>query len=112
MTTRTDLGVVLVENSVLKSIAANAALEVEGVVGIWTEPWYRRWMPSRVSAVEVEISDQEIRLSLALTAEFGVNLSELAVRVQDRVRDRMEQMTQLIVVEVKVSIQDIKPKRS
>ncbi len=112
MTTRTDLGVVLVENNVVAQIAASAAKEVDGVIGIWKSPWYRRFMPDNVSGVEVEIAEQEVRVQLALVAEYGTNLSQLALQVQDRVREMVEQMTQLVVVEVNVSIQEIKPKRS
>ncbi len=108
MNARTDLGVVLVQNSVVAQIAASAALEVDGVVGVWKAPWYRRFMPDSVSGVEVQIAEQEVRVGLALAAEYGTDLSKLALQVQDRVREMVEQMTQLVVVEVNVSIQEIK----
>jgi uncharacterized alkaline shock family protein YloU len=108
MTARTDLGTVQLQNSVVADIAANASREVPGVIGIWKAPWYMRFVPENISGVEVEISEQEVRINLALTAEYGAHLSQLALEVQDRVREMVEQMTQMVVVEVNVSIQEVK----
>ena len=107
---RTDLGAVQIRNDVIATIAALAAREVEGVAGIWQEPWILRPLLGS-SGVRVEIQDQEVRLWVNLVAEYGVNLPQVAAQVQDSVRDRVEQMTQLNPVEVRVSIQQIKARR-
>jgi len=60
----------------------------------------------------VEIQDQEVRLWVSLVVEYGVNLPHVAGQVQDRVRDRVEQMTQLNPVEVHVSIHQVKARRA
>ena len=112
MANQTDLGAVQIRNDVIVSIAALAAGEVAGVVGIWQGPFLSRlFLPSR-SGVRVEIQDQEVRLWLDLVAEYGVNLPQVAMDVQDRVREMVEQMTHLSAAEVHVSIHQIKPKRS
>lgn len=111
MSRRTDLGSVQIRNDVVISIAALAAREVEGVLGIWRGPFWMRFFPMG-SGVRVETQEQEVRLWLDLVAEYGVNLPQIALEVQDRVRERVEQMTHLTAVEVHVSILEIKPRRS
>ena len=106
---RTDLGAVQIRNDVIATIAALAAREVEGVAGIWQEPWVMRLLGS--GGVRVDIQEQEVRLWINLVAEYGVNLAAVAAQVQDRVRDRVEQMTQLNPVEVHISIHQVKPRR-
>ncbi len=107
---RTDLGAVQIRNDVIGTIAALAAREVEGVAGIWQEPWFLRPLLGS-GGVRAEIQDQDVRLWIGLVAEYGVNLPHVAAEVQDRVRDRVEQMTQLNPLEVHVSIHQIKPRR-
>ena len=109
MAHKTDLGTVQIRNEVIGSIAALAAQEGEGVVGIWQGPIpLGSWLGS--SGVRVETQDQEVRLWMSLIAEYGVNLPQVAVHVQDRVREMVERMTHLTAVEVHVSIHHVKPK--
>ena len=107
---RTDLGAVHIRNDVVSTIAALAAREVEGVAGIWKEPWLLRPLLGS-GGVRVEIQEQDVRLWVNLVAEYGVNLPNVAAEVQDRVRDRVEQMTQMNPLEIHVSIHQVKPRR-
>ena len=111
MSPKTDLGTVQIQNGVISTIASLAAQEVQGVIGIWrgTLPWFI-WMKG--SGVRLEVQDQEVRLWLALIVEYGMNLPSVAAQVQDRVREMVERMTHLTVVEVHVSIHHVRPKRS
>ena len=104
---QTDLGAVQIRNDVVSAIAALAAREVDGVVGIWQEPWLLRPLLG-AGGVRVNIQDQDVRLWVNLVAEYGVNLPQVAAQVQDRVRDRVEQMTQLNPLEVHVSIHQVR----
>lgn len=106
---QTDLGAVQIRNDVVGTIASLAAREVEGVVGIWQQPWLLR--PLGNGGVRVQINDQEVRLWLGLIVEYGSDLPQLAAQVQDRVREMVEQMTQLNPLEVHVSIQQVRPRR-
>ena len=111
MTRRTELGLtVQIQNDVIGSIAAMAAMEVPGVAGVWRGPWWKRLMGGG-SGVSVESREQEVRLVLRLIAEYGVSLAEVASEVQERVRGMVEQMTQLIPVDVQVQIQEVRPRR-
>ena len=110
---RTDLGQgsVQIQNEVIGSIALMAAQEVEGVAGVWQGPGPLRFL--RVSpGVRVEAREQEVRIGLDLIVEYGAALPDVGARVQDRVREVVEQMTQLTPAEVQVSIRGVRPKRS
>lgn len=107
----TDLGAVQIRNDVIGSIAALAAQEVDGVVGVW-KPFVLPGFLGGGSGVRVQAQEQEAKIWIPLVVEYGVNLPHVASQVQDKVREAVEQMTQLAAVEVNVSIQQIKAKRS
>jgi len=114
MANKTDLGTVQIRNEVVATIAALAAQEVQGVVGIWTGrffPFFRFWGGGG-PGVQVQIQDQEVRVALSLIVEYGVSLPQVGAQVQNRVREMIERMAQLSAVEVHVSIHHVKPKRS
>jgi uncharacterized alkaline shock family protein YloU len=97
---------VQIQNGVIRTIASLASQEVQGVVGIWRGALpFGIWMKD--AGVRVVIQDQEVRLWLALIVEYGVNLPSVAAQVQDRVREMVERMTHLSVVEVHVSIHHV-----
>ena len=108
---QTDLGSVQIRSDVIGAIASMAGREVGGVVGIWPGPFWVRGFRGN-SGVRVETQDQEVRLWLDLIVEYGVDLPQIAMEVQDRVREMVERMTHLSAVEVNVSIHQVKPKRS
>lgn len=105
-----DLGTVQIRNEVIGTIAAMAAEEVKGVVGVWkgANPLERL---TRRSGVRIETKDQDVRIWVNLVVEYGVNLPEVAGDVQDRVREMVEQMTQLQPVEVRVAIHHVQLKK-
>ena len=76
---------------------------------MWKGPAPLGFFPGN-SGVRVETQEQDVRLWLNLIVEYGVNLPDVAVQVQDRVSEMVEQMTQLAPVEVHVSIHHIKSK--
>lgn len=112
MSRATDLGAVHIRNEVIGSIAALAAQEVEGVAGVWKGLLLPGWLGGPGSGVRVQTQEQEAKIWLPLVVEYGVNLPHVASQVQDKVREAVEQMTQLSAVEVNVQIQQIKPRRA
>lgn len=109
MSSKTDLGIVQIHNKVIATIAALAAQEVQGVVGVWRGRSLLRLLSGN-TGVRVAIQDQDLRLWLSLVVEYGVDLPSVAAQVQDRVRERVEQTTHLTPLEVNVSIHHVKSK--
>ena len=107
MARRTDLGTLQIRNDVIGTIALLAAQEVRGVVDAWRGIFPANQIPGS-GAVRVETREQEVRLWLNLVAEYGISLPELAAQVQDRVREMVERMTNLNIVEVNVGIRHVR----
>ena len=105
----TDLETVQIRNEVIGAIAALAAQEVQGVVGVYPG-WFpfSSWMGR--AGVRVETNAEEVRLGLRLIVEYGVDLPQLALQVQERVKEMIERMTHLTAAEVRVSIHHVKPR--
>lgn len=102
-----QVGKVEIAEEVIRSIAAIAAAEVEGlggmegsvadqVVGIFG---------GRQKGVEAEVADGAVKISLKIAARYGYPLHELGRRVQERVKHDVEEMTGLEVSAVDVYIQ-------
>jgi len=93
------------------TIAAIAAIEVEGVAGMSggiaggiTEMLGRR---SLAKGVKVEVGEREAALDMFVVVEYGVRIPEVAQRVQESVKRAVESMTGLQVVEINIHIQGV-----
>ncbi len=58
--------------------------------------------------VRVSVKDNAITVQMVLNIKYGYNLPEITKKVQERVRDVLENMTGLTVESVNISISDVK----
>jgi uncharacterized alkaline shock family protein YloU len=109
MDTTTTAGSVRVANEVIASIAAMAAEEIDGVVGMddssshHFDDWIRRQNAYRGVRVGID-GDRAIHLDVFLTVSSGAVVPELAEQVQERVVEAIERMLGLNVAEVNVLV--------
>jgi uncharacterized alkaline shock family protein YloU len=110
-TKTTALGSIRIANEVVAIIAGLAATEVEGIAGMSggivggiAERLGRRNL-SR--GVKVEVGEREAAVDLFVIVDFGVRIPDVAVRVQENVKQAIESMTGLTVVEVNVHVQGV-----
>ncbi len=104
-------GSIQISDEVIESIASYAAEEVEGVVGLQSN------LKSSVSdilgvkninrGVKVSAGEKEALIDIYITVEFGNNIVNIAKKVQDEVKEKVETMTGLFVVEVNVHVSGI-----
>lgn len=110
---KTDLGLVKIKNEVISAIAALATKEVKGVAEIGgnvTDIVYRFFKPdSTGQGVKVDIDESKLKLNIPIIVEYGVDVSQVAMLVQESVRAAVEKMTGLTPVEINVNIQGVKP---
>ncbi len=102
---------VYIADEVVTSVAALAALEVEGVKNVPGN------LPSDLAArlgvkapskwIQCEVTDNVVKVDLHLNLEYGANVPEVSRRVQERVKSSVENMTGLRVDQVNVSIAGI-----
>lgn len=104
-------GSVKIANEVVAIIAGLAATEVEGVAGMSggitggiTE---MLGMKNLSKGVKVEVGEKECAIDLFVIVEYGSKISSVAEFIQQNVKDTVETMTGLNVVEVNVSVQGV-----
>jgi uncharacterized alkaline shock family protein YloU len=107
-TSQTSLGTIRIANEVVAVIAGLAATEIDGVAGMSggiaggiAEMLGRRNL-SR--GVKVEVGEREAAIDLFIIVDFGVRIPEVALRVQENVKQAIESMTGLAVIEVNVHV--------
>jgi uncharacterized alkaline shock family protein YloU len=99
-----------ISDDVVAAIAALAAGEVDGVVGVsgglvggLSEVLGR----TIGRGVKVEVGTRECAIDVYLTVAYGVRIPVVAQRVQENVKRAVEGMTGLQVVEVNVHVQAV-----
>ena len=105
------LGGVRIADSVVANIALLAAKETEGVfdtVGnAANEIMTKVGVKSASKGVRVEIIDSVVSIDLALIMQYGYNIPNTCKKVQDKVKNSIENMTGLEVSDVRIRIAGI-----
>lgn len=114
-TGRYEGGTIRIANEVVKIIAGLAATEVKGVAGMsggvvdgFAELLKRKNLSK---GVKVEVGEKQAAVDLFIVIEFGANVPETAMLVQENVKRAIESMTGLDVIEVNVHIQGVEFKQ-
>lgn len=104
-------GKVVFAEDVVATIASLAAGDVEGVHAMsgtamdgLTEKFGKK---SYTKGIRVEVGTQECAVDLSLIIKYGYRIQDVARKVQQEVRDAIETMTGLKVVEVNVAVSSI-----
>ena len=102
------LGSVKIADDVIACIAALAATEVVGVDSmagnITNELISKLGVKNLSKGVKLELNEDEVSISLSLNMTYGYNIPEVSEMVQDRVKNTVENMTGLHVIDVNVNI--------
>lgn len=112
LATDNSLGSIRIADEVVEVIAGIATSEVEGVVGmtggIVGDLAHMLGRNKNLSkGVKVEVGEHEVAVDLYIVVEFGVSIPEVALKVQDSVKEAIESMTGLKVVEANVHVQGV-----
>lgn len=113
----TDEGKISVAQGVVSKIAGVACREISGVHAMGTSTGrafgaIRERIPGssgpNVSqGVAVEVGESQAAIDLDVVVEYGVSITDLGRSIQRNVKQSVERMTGLEVVEVNVSIDDV-----
>ena len=98
-----SIGEVKIADEVVASIAAFAAMEVEGVAslgGMTKEIMGKLGMKSPARGVKVEV----LTVTLTMNVLYGYGLVEICSKVQEKVKSAIENMTGLTVADVNIRI--------
>ncbi|NLL76781.1 MAG: Asp23/Gls24 family envelope stress response protein [Clostridiales bacterium] len=101
-------GAVKIADDVVATIAGIAATEVEGVattVGNATnELMSKVGVKNLKKGVKVDVIDKVVEVDLALVMEYGYNIPVTSRKVQEKVKNAIENMTGLEVSDVNIRI--------
>ncbi len=110
-------GQISVAEGVVQKIAGKACREVSGVHSMGTgsarafgalrERIPGSSGPNVAQGVGVEVGETEAAIDLDIVVEYGVGIAELGRSVQRNVKQSVERMTGLRVVEVNVTVDDV-----
>lgn len=103
-------GQVSVTEQVIASIAGIAALEIDGVAGLWgnVADRLKALLGDERRGVLARLSEEgSVRLTLHLAIQYGYPIREVVRRLQMRVKEEVENMTGLRVSGVDVYVQDL-----
>lgn len=112
----TDLGVVRIGNEAIATIASLAAMEVKGVckMGGGKSKVLIDTILKRFSSrgVKVHMKDGEVKLTVSIIVEYGVDIPRVADEVQENVKRAVEKMAGLMPEEVDVVVEGVRAQSS
>lgn len=107
-----ELGNIRIADDVVKTIAARACLEVDGVYklagGVVDEVSKMLGKKTLTNGVKVEVGEKECSIEVFIVINFGYKIPEVAANVQKAVLETVSSLSGLKVVEVNVYVQNVK----
>lgn len=101
-------GEIKIADEVVAIIAALAATEVEGVASmagnITNELIGKLGMKNLSKGVKVDVLEGIVTVSLALNLKYNYSIVEMSARVQEKVKNAIENMTGLEVADVNIKV--------
>ncbi|MGE9860292.1 Asp23/Gls24 family envelope stress response protein [Lachnospiraceae bacterium SGI.256] len=101
-------GEIKIADEVVAIIAALAATEVEGVASmagnITNELIGKLGMKNLFKGVKVDVLEGIVTVSLALNLKYNYSIVEVSARVQEKVKNAIENMTGLEVADVNIKV--------
>jgi uncharacterized alkaline shock family protein YloU len=110
-TRQTDLGTVEIAPEVLQIIGGLAAIQVDGVAGTSggvvddINQFLGRKNPKH--GIKVELGD-ELAIGVSIIVHYGYNVQDVALQVQQQVKNAIESMTGLSVGKVSIRVVEVK----
>ena len=107
-----ELGNIRIADDVVKTIAAKAAMDVEGVYklagGVVDEVSKMLGKKRPTNGVKVEVGEVECSIEVYLVIKYGYKIPEVAEEVQKAVLEEVSKLSGLKVVEVNVYVQNVR----
>lgn len=111
MSEETESGLVRISDDVVSTIAGLAALDTPGIAamsGGLSEGWAKRLSGKNVQrGVTVEVGQLEAAIDLRVVVLYGSKIQTVCRELQENVREAVENMTGLNVVEVNVKVEGV-----
>lgn len=110
-----SIGAVKIADDVVAMIASLATTEIEGVSAmagnITNELMSKVGMKNLTKGVKVDVLENNVTVDLAVTMEYGYNIPATCQKVQQKVKNAIENMTGLTCTDVNIRIAGINMKK-
>lgn len=107
-----ELGNIRIADDVVKTIAAKATADVEGVYklagGVVDEVSRILGKKRPTNGVKVEVGEVECNIEIYIIVKYGYKIPEVAEEVQKNVLEEVSRLSGLKVVEVNIYVQNVK----
>jgi uncharacterized alkaline shock family protein YloU len=111
MTEDLQTGIIRISDDVVATIAGLAALETPGITamsGGISEGLAKRLSGKNAQkGVSVEVGQLEAAIDLRIIVQYGIPIQEVCRQLQENVKEAVENMTGLHVVEVNVKVEGV-----
>ena len=108
ITKKKELGEVRIASDVVAAIAALAATEIDGVYSmagnITNELIGKLGMKNLSKGVKVDVLEGVVTVSLTLNLKYNYSVVEVSGKVQEKVKNAIENMTGLEVADVNIKV--------
>ena len=111
----TEIGVIKITDEVVAIIAGIAATEVPGVAGMSggiaggiAEALGRKNLSK---GIKVEAGEKDVKIDIYILVEYGFRIPDVAWTIQEKVKNAVQEMTGLNVIEVNIHIQGVNLER-
>ena len=99
------IGEVQIADEVVAIIAGLAATEVDSMAGnITNELVGKLGMKNLSKGVKVEVTEEHVSVNMALNLKYGYSIPDVCEKVQEKVKNAIENMTGLMVLDVNIKI--------
>lgn len=109
---KTDSGIIRISDEAVATIAAVAARAVPGVISLdsgnsvgFAEIF---GVKNDIKGIKVDLHSESVSIEINLAVEFGRDISIVATKVQEEVKDAIEKMASLYVEKVNVNINSVR----
>ncbi len=107
-----EVGSVNINNEVVSIIAGLATTEVQGVVGmsggIVGGIAEMLGQKNLSKGVKINLVENQVVIDLYVIIEYGVNIPDTAMKIQEKVKEQVEQMSGVDVAEINIHVQGVK----
>ena len=99
------IGEVQIADEVVAIIAGLAATDVDSMAGnITNELVGKLGMKNLSKGVKVEVTEEHVSVNMALNLKYGYSIPDVCEKVQEKVKNAIENMTGLTVLDVNIKI--------
>jgi len=109
------IGDINISNEIVANIVGMATLEIDGVIGL-SSAGVRDGIAEFLGkkehnkGIEIDISEGKVAIDISIIVEFGMKIPDICWRIQQNVKRRVQEMTDLNVSTINIYVRGVEVK--